>query len=252
MIFKIDISAVDDYAKVLSQLHRKHLPSAIRSTLNSAAFDVKKNTLLKSAKRFTNRDKNFFKANSTVDMAKGFNVDRMEAAVGMYENKVKDKSTNYAVKDLEQQEEGGTIKGKTFIPMRTARTSRSPKRKTTTKARIGRLKGKTITKINPRSGNKSQQFIKAAFHSIQHEDGFVLGHRTKSGGRTVWKIEAISQSIKKRTLKIKAKPLYNFKKGRSIKVRGRHFMEKAAEKSAKKMEVIFKKEAERQIKMAMK
>jgi hypothetical protein len=248
MQIKMDTSQVDRYAEKLGTLHRSALPTAVRATLNGAAFEMKKNTLLSEAsKAFTQRDRNFFKAFSRVDMAKGWDVDTMKATVGFMEKGLKG-SNNYAVKNLEQQEEGGKIGGRSFIPMRTSRTGRSDRKKVKAGNRIEDIRNKRMTPINSRSGNRKQQFIKAAIYSLQHEDGLVLGHRASSGGRTLWRIESISQNTKSRKLHIKAVPIYNVKPNRSVSVKATNFVEKAAMKARKVMPEIFKHEAERQFK----
>jgi hypothetical protein len=85
--------------------------------LNKAAFDVKQNTMLKSAEAsFVKRQPNFFKANSRVEMASGWDLDKMQATVGFNSSGLKGGSNNHAVEDLEQQERGGTIKSRSFIP----------------------------------------------------------------------------------------------------------------------------------------
>jgi len=253
MKIKVDVTEIDDYAKKLSRLHRKHLPSAVRATLSGAAFEVKKNTLIKSTQRkFTNREKNFFKANSKVIPATGFNIDTMQSVVGMVENKLKG-GNNFAVKDLEKQEAGGIISNKAFIPMRTARVSKSDRKKVRSANRLSDLKGRRITPVNKSSGKtKKQQFIRAAMYSIQHGDGYVLGHRTAGGGRTLWKINSISQNARNRSLKINAVPLYNVLKGRTVRVKPTNYMAVAAEMATKKIPAIWEKEAKFQINKAMK
>jgi hypothetical protein len=248
MEYSIDMSAVNDYARRLQRLHRSALPSAVRATLNNAVYDVKTNTMPKSAKKhFKERDKNFFKANSRFDKATGWNISSMKAVVGF----VPRGGTNKAVEDLEKQEHGGKITNKAFIAMKSARSGNSPLRKTRANARIATLRNKAITKTNSSGGHsKKQQFIRAAFYSMQHGGGLVLGGKTSKGGRTLFKIHSISSATKSRgaKLRIKAQALYNVKKGRSVSVSATNFMEQAAEKSALKMPMDFKREAERQFK----
>ncbi|KKN42121.1 hypothetical protein LCGC14_0716250, partial [marine sediment metagenome] len=74
-ILNVNTDEVVRYSNKLEKLHRSAFPIAIRGTLNNAAFDVKQKTMPVSAeKEFVNRQPNFFKANSKVNMAKGFNV----------------------------------------------------------------------------------------------------------------------------------------------------------------------------------
>ncbi len=248
MIYEIDSSAVEKYAEKLATLHRSALPSAIRNTLNKAAFNVKQGTLHDSAKKnFINRDKNFFKANSTVKQATGFNIATMQSEVGMYEGKLQGEN-NYAVKDLEQQEHGGRIKSKSFIAMRTARTGKNTNKKVRANARMSTIPD-NVTSVNRKSArSKSQQFIRAAMYSLSKGNGYVLGHQTKGGGRTLWKIDSIAINIKTRRMRLIATPLYNVKANREVSVSGTHFMREAAQKSAKGIPITFKRAAEFQIK----
>lgn len=253
MNFEIDSSHVEKYAETLAKLHRSALPTAVRATLNTAAFDVKKNTLQKSAeKNFVNRDKNFFKAFSTVHQANGWNISQMQSEVGMMEKGLKG-DQNYAVKDLEQQEHGGKIDKKSFIPMRTARTGRSDGKKVRNNARMSTINDQKITQLNNRSAKTPKQaFIRAAIYAKGKEDGLVLGHRTASGGRTLFRVDEVSINAKTRKMRMRLTPLYNVKSGRSVKVKKTEFMLEAASKSAKGMQETFNHEAERQIKKFMK
>jgi hypothetical protein len=249
MQYTIDTKAVEQYAETLVKLHRSAMPTAVRATLNTAAFDVKKNTLQDQTKKtFTQRDRNFFKAFSRVDQAQGWDISKMVATVGMTEKGLKG-SNNYAVQDLEQQEHGGEIKKRSFIAMRTARSSNSSNKKVRSGNTMSAIQGKQITQVN-RGGAKSkkQQFVRAAIYAKSKQDGLVMGHRTAGGGRTLFRVDEISQNIKNRRIKMKLTPLYNVKSGRSIKVKEKGFMKKAASESARMMPAVFAKEAERQIK----
>lgn len=252
MNFELDIEANEilGYSKKLGTLHRSAFPSAVRSTLNRVAFDVKKRTLLKTSKEeFTERETNFFKSNSTVKLATGFDVDNMKSIVGMSEDRITDKSTNYAVKNLEAQEHGGTIKNRAFVPMRQSRVGNNNRKTVKKNLRISTINSASFTPTNKNSASsKKQQFIRAVMYSISKQDGYVLGHKTSSGGRTLFKVDFVRQNLKTRKIQMKLSPLYNVKKQRSFKVSATHFMEKSAMESAKKMNDFFKKEAEFQFK----
>lgn len=229
------MNASVDYVKKLGKLHRSALPTAVRATLNNAAFDVKKNTMPASAKdEFTQRSPNFFKANSRVQQANGWNIDGMKSVVGF----VPLSGTNKAVDDLEQQEHGGKIKGRSFIAMRTGRVSKSTSKNVQKKNRISTIKN-IVKAQDSRGSNSRQKFVKAVIHA--GVGGFVLSERG-----VLWKINSITNK-NNRTF-FKATPIQSFKKGRDISVKATHFMQQSAEKSAKKMPLDFKREAERQFK----
>jgi hypothetical protein len=233
MRLNINRNAVVSHTNRLEKLHKSALPNAVRSTLNNAVYDVKTKTMPASAdKTFTNRQKNFFKANSRFEKATGFNVDSMKATVGFIEGGLKG-GNNYAVKDLEEQEDGGTINRKAFIPLKSARIGKSAGSVVRANARLSNIKKIINTKSN-RSASKKQAFAKSAIAA--GPGGFVLS------GKTLWKINSF-----KRNGKINKTALYNFKKSRSVNVKGTNFMRKASLETAGKMERDFIKEANRQI-----
>ncbi len=228
MQLNINSDQVVAFTNKLEKMHRSALPVAIRSTLNSAAFDVKKRTIEKYAtSNFVRRNKNFFKANSRVDMARGFDVDSMEATVGF----IPLKGTNKAVDDLEQQEHGGRIKGRSFIAMNPARTGRSPMKNVKKDSRISSINN-IVNARNSTGKNNKQRFVKAIIHAgkgghVLSDRGILFrveGGREKSGR---WKLTA----------------LYSFKKKRSVDVKATHFMRDASLNSAKHLERYFKIEA---------
>ena len=114
VLFSIDTKASKDFAAKLQQMKASAFPNAVRETLSKAALNVKQKTMPISAKKaFTERQKNFFKANSKVDFAKGKDIKTMQSEVGFISEKLKGNS-NYAVKDLEAQENGGQITNRSF------------------------------------------------------------------------------------------------------------------------------------------
>lgn len=242
----IDASEMENFAKKLALLPKQALPSAVRNCLNDAAFNMKTKTLPESGdKNFTNRTKTFFKANSTFKKAVGFDMNTMHSVVGMSSDRLKDKSNNYAVRDLEKQEHGGSINKKAFIPMKQSRVGNSNNRVVKSGNRMAVINDQKITSLNRGSSpNRKQQFIRAVIYAKSKEDGLVLGHRTKDGGRTLFKIDEVSQNIKTRKLRLKMKPIYNVKNGRKINVKPTHFVEEAANKTKKMIPLLFKEAAE--------
>jgi len=253
----VDTREIESFAKKLGTLPKQALPSAVRNTLNSLAFDVKQRSLPISArKNFENRSKNFFKANSAVKQATGFNLQTMHSVVGMSEDRLQNKKTNYAVKDLEQQEEGGTIDKRSFVPMKQARTGNSNNKTVRVPNRMQAIKGKKITGMSSRIGkggnNKKQQFIRAAIYARTKEDGYVLGNKTAKGGQTLFRVDRFDHNIKTKKARFKFTPLYNVQAGRKVKVKATHFMEEAAKHTTKKTNAIFKKASEFQFQKHLK
>lgn len=243
-VLNINTDATVIYANKLDKLHRSALPSAIRNTLNEAVLIVKKETLLKSAKdNFTQREPNFFKANSKYERAKGFNVNSMQATVGMFSNNLKGKD-NYAVKDLEQQEHGGDIDGRSFIPQKAARISgwkKTKKQYSISDITTGKTKIFDSEK-NP-SRSRAQQWLKTAIHA--GVGSIVLGNFRNGKKRFGYEITEVLQSNK--GVKIKQKRIFDMLGDRVLKIKPTHFMKEATLPVAKKMELIFQEKAKFQI-----
>lgn len=238
-----DTKEMSGFADKLKAVHKSAYPVAIRQTLTEAAKITKTKTLIReTSKQFKKRDPNFFKANSTFEPAKGFDVKRMSSAVGMYQDKVRNKATNHAVEDLEQREHGGKIAKRAFIPQLTARTSKNFNKRVAPRHRMDKLKGVKITEMRGR-GSLNHQFIRAAAFAFHKGNKLMFGKTTKSGGRTLFRVDKFDKS--KGKLNIKLTPLYNIKKGRSIDAKATHFMENSARRGAKVMPHKFKSEFER-------
>lgn len=232
----INADAAVIFTNKLEKIGKTALPNAIRSALNSAAFDVKQKSMPAMAKKeFVDRNPNFFKANSRVEMAKGNDIKSMKSIVGFVEKGLKGKS-NFAVKDLEQQETGGRIKGKSFIPMKDARTSKSLNKMVKPINRLRNISKIIETKNVKSSGNKKQKFIRAAIMAKKFygKDAYVLNNW--AGGRhTLSRIDQISSNMESRKLEIKRTVIYSFKKGRNIAVKGTRFMQRASHESGLKI-----------------
>lgn len=233
MFIDIDSSAVVIHTNRLEKISKYGLPYAIRNTLNSAAFDVKTNTMPRSAAHeFTQRVPNFFKANSRVDLARGNDIRLMKATVGFIPNN--SNGADQAVSDLEQQEYGGTIGGRSFIPMTTARGGNQDK-PVRPSNRISKVK--KIINSNTISGKTpAQQFRHAV--SMAGIGGYVIGNNQK---KTLFKVVSLKEDG------FKVRPLFSYKESRKVKVAGTGFMRDASVESGKKLEEIYIMEANRQI-----
>jgi hypothetical protein len=236
MLF-INSTNLQDYTKKLEKLHKSALPVAIRETLNDCAKDMKTKSLIKfSSSEFINRTSNFFKANSSFERAEGFNIESMKAVVGMTDNNLKG-SDNYAVKDLVQQESGGNINKRSFIPMKDARVSSNPNKLVRA---VNRLKSiRTIVKESSIKGsNSKQKFVKSVY--MADKGGFVL---TDIGSKeTLFRVNSVNNTKDK---KFKLTALYSFQKNRSVRVPAHHFIEKSGNMSHKKIDEFYIERAER-------
>lgn len=239
MQFNINMDGAVVFTNKLEKLHKSALPNAIRTALNSTAFDVKKNTMPKNAnKAFINRSKNFFKANSRVEMASGFKISAMKSMVGFISSGLSGENNN-AVKDLEQQESGGTIQKKSFIPIKSARTGSSNTKQVRPINRLRTIKG-IVNSAHTPGKNPRQKFIHAV--SKAGVGGTVL---SEYNGKTIlWRVNSLKRSANG---KLKLTALYSFKAKRSVKVDSTQFMEKSSLESNRLMGYHYADAAKKQI-----
>lgn len=237
MRLNINTDEVVKFTNKLEQMHRKHLPLSVRNTLNSAAFDVKQKTMPESAnKSFVNRNKNFFKATSRVEMAKGFDVHSMSAKVGFVGGE-----RNQAVRDLEQQEKGGKIEGRSFIPTDAARTGQSPVKMVAKRNRLNNINRIIDARKGRIQGNTpGQRFNKAVAKA--GSGGLVLAPYKNE--MYLWRVNSDKKTSDG---KWKLTLLYTYKKGRSVKVDNTNFMRRATDKSSAKINQFFIREAKKQL-----
>lgn len=257
MRLNINTDASVVYANKLEKLRKSALPNAIRESLSKAALDVKQRSMPKSAnKAFVNRQKNFFKAFSRVEFAKGKDLRTMKSTVGFTNSGLKGGS-NFAVKDLEQQENGGSIDGRSFIPMDDARSGGSPNRMVKLINRISKMDN--LVRANARFNggkrrvrSKKQRWIRAAIYAKKKHgaNAFVLGN-PKAGKMTVRRIDQVSTNVATRKLEIKSTPVYSFKHGRTVSVKGKGFMKRASYETAMNMDYFFIAEARKEIQKIM-
>lgn len=227
MIINIDTDEVVVFTNKLHAISKSALPQAIRATLNGTAMDVKKNTMPKQAsEEFTQRNPNFFKANSRVDFARGNDIRLMESTVGFI-------AKDQAVEDLEEQEYGGTIESRSFIPMDTARVGGTNQSKLRPSNRISKVK--KVVNSNTMQGATPQSKFRAAVKKAG-VGGYVIGN---NASQTLWRIESIDGS------NVKMKPLFSYKKGRTVHVSETKFMRTASMESGEGMNKRFIQEAEK-------
>jgi len=226
MKLNINSSEIVVLTNKLEKMRKYDLPVVINQTLNDAAVDLKTVEMLEQAgKSFTNRKKGFFKAISAVKRSSGFDIRKQVSQVG-FRGKGHQKE---AVNNLEQQERGGNIDYRDFIPINTARTSNSYNKTVKKKNRLSQIKG--LKSLRPTT-------IRAAY-------------KKKVGDYVITKgtLFQVAERKKKGKFRVILKPLYDYEKGRKIKVKGTHFMEKASLKVSKKLDNMYIKNAKNRLKL---
>jgi hypothetical protein len=234
---KLDINTdeIVIHANRLEKMSRTALPNAVRGTLNSLAFDVKKSTMPAQAeKSFTNRKKNFFKSKSNVQMARGSHINSMESRVGFLPTSDKN---DQAVENLEQQERGGKIDKRDFVPTKEARTTKSQTRTVARRNQLRNIKG--VARVSQAKGkSKGERFIKTVVHV--GKKGVLLTDKN------LLRVKSIKRN-KDGSWKFRFDRLYSFEENRSVRVNATHFMEKATKKTMKKEIDLFRKQADREL-----
>jgi hypothetical protein len=239
MNIRVDTTAISNHAKTLNSIGKSAMPNAIRGSLNSLAFDVKQKTMpMTSQAKFTNRQPNFFKANSRVEQAVGKDVSVMSSKVGFVSTSLKG-GNNHAVKDLQQQEKGGRIKKKSFIPMRPSRKGGSPGQVVQAKNRLSSINNIVSADSQPGNHNR-QKFVSAVFRA--GVGGTILTNF--KGKELLWRVNSLRLQPNG---DFKITPIYSFKRNRSVSVGRTNFMKQATDLSSVKIYSIFYKEISRQL-----
>lgn len=130
----------------LERLNRSAFPVAVRSTLNDMAFEAKKNIPNQAKSKFTIRQNNLFKRFSGVNKAAGYNLNNMQASVGVVDN-----GKPKLAKGLATQETGGNLQGRKLIAHDKARISGSNTKKVKSKYHFSKIKIGTKNKKAPGS-----------------------------------------------------------------------------------------------------
>lgn len=203
-------------------------------------------TMPSEANRFEKRRPTFFKANSKVTQATGFDIDKMRATIGFIP-KPGDKS--HSVEDLEQQEEGTEIANRAFIALPGARTGNSWKGITRTDLRTGKLGDDLVDPDNRKAFNPREGFIQSALYAQSKGLKYVFGtDRNKKGARVLYRINKIGRNKKGDTFVAKT-AIYNVKGKREVTPGSEYqdFMLSASETSRRKMQQWFKQAADKKI-----
>lgn len=233
MIITIDTSAARRHVVRLKHHRRSSFPVVVRQTLNSAAYRTKTDEMPKTSQVFIHRKPTFFKANSKVVQANGFNINAMQATIG-FVPKADAKDTS--VSDLEQQEEGGLISGRAFIPLKQNRVGNSWTGNVRAAGRYRAVQNRIVDSANSKAPNPAGQFRSSAYFG--GVGSVVIGSITNSNGnRMAWLIQGKGKKIKK-------KLMFAVKKNRKVDPEATHFMRDASLMSQKKMHADFIKLAE--------
>ena len=140
-----------------------------------------------------------------------------------------------ASRNLKFQEKGGKIPKRAFIPLDSARISGSHQKKIAKRNQMSKVSFVNTARM---PGNKKQRIFRGVYRankqgkSVLHE-GIVYNPK---GVRNT-----------KKGLKFKLKPIYDYKKGRSVRVKGTNFLQKTQNAAMRNLGIFFKKNFNSQI-----
>lgn len=239
IVLNINSDAIVAHTARIEQIGKSALPVAVRGALNRAAFDVKTDTMPKSAKRFTQRSPTFFKSQSKVKPAQGFDIKTMQSEVGFIPASGA-KESGGATEDLEQQEHGGKIGHRAFVPLKAARAGSSYNRRVSNKNRMAALRSKIKDAKKSGAATDKGKWFSSAIHA--GVGGVVISNTNPRQLRRINKIMR-----KGGNTIIGSTAIYSVEKNRKVKIKATNFMRKASNESAAKVERYFIEEANKQI-----
>lgn len=237
--FNVNTDATIALTARLERLNKSAFPSAVRSTLNDGAFEMKKKNILDSAKKNMEvRNPSFFRKFTGVKRAGGFDVKSMYAEVGFKNtdpNPIKGKK---AIEGMESNEVGGSDNtGAMYLPK--ARTSNNRNRLVRKKARFD--KSKIAKGTSSKIKTKKLDFVGNAYVSFKEKAPTFI---ETSKGKFLVQVTKFSSDHKK--LNIKMDFLMRSRKQHAAKAKATHFVKEGALKTAKQIEGLYKKNAEYQ------
>lgn len=219
----------------LERLNKSAFPSAVRSTLNDAAFEMKKVNILASAKmNMTVRNPTVFKKFTGVKRAAGFNVSSMYSEVGFIP---KDGLSGSKVPEgMEHNEVGGSDNSGAMYLGKT-RTSNSLKKRVRRSARFNKSKIAKGTSSSVKS--KKLAFMANVYASLKENAPTFI---QTSKGKFLVKVHSIGKGDDgKRDIKLDF--LMRSRKQRPAKAKATHFNREAATKTSKQIEGFYSKNA---------
>ena len=222
----------------LERMHRSAMPSAIRSTLNDAAFAMKEKEILDSAKiNMKVKNPTFFKRFTGLKRANGFNVNSMYSEVGFLDRGQKS-ATKAINKGMESNEFGGQDNdGGMYIGK-----SRNAKGLVKRNARFDKSKvTRGYRSSNIRTKKSNNNFMGRIFASIQENKSVFINSKS---GRFLVKAISVERGGKDKKAKIKVDFLMRHRKQHIAKAKATHFNQEAALKTQKQMDNFYKKNAE--------
>jgi hypothetical protein len=239
VLLNVNNSGTIQLTSNLEKLNRSAFPSAVRNTLNNAAFNMKTKGLLISAnENFANvRNPIFFKRFTEVNKAKGFDVNKMAAIVGF--SNASDPKVRNVIEGLYKHEYGGIVNnGSRYL--KSSRNSGSYKKKVRKTNYYD--KNKVITGRSSGKGTRKSKFVARMWKSDKENKAFFMN---SIRGNFLVKTTSISRTSNG-GIKSRLKFLMMSRKKTPVKIKRNQFVSEAALMESKMMDSYFKANAEYQ------
>lgn len=243
MLLNVNTYKVNKLTKQLGTLHRSAFPSAVRNTLNDAAFDMKKTEIINSANStFKVKAPTFFKRYTGVNKAQGFKVDNMIASVGFLN--ASDPNVRKAIEGMSKQEFGGIVDdGINYL-----RASRG--------GNLGKLvqrknyydKSKIQSGQSARPGTRKSKFVARAYKTKRDKKMMFMNSMK---GNFLVTVSAFKRGRNGR-LNIKFNFVAMSRETKPTKIKKTQFLTKAGKKTSSKLNDFYHRNAEFQIKKHLK
>jgi len=250
-VLNVNTKELIAYSAKLEKLNRSAFPSAVRNTLNEAAFTTKKNIPVHAAGKFVTRRKTFFKKFSRVEKASGFNINSLVSKAGI------DSSVGQELlKNLEAHEEGGKIVGRKIVPHDEARTSNSSGKAVRSRNYANKVAAHNASRaFKSHSGSGSSKFVAAVFSTVKagKRNMFLASGKTKGKSiGMIYSVKGLSKNVKTGKVRFKLKKIYTVRRSPDSSVSGKGYVRSSAIAASEKMSFSFKKHAEFQFLKALK
>jgi hypothetical protein len=244
-MFDVNTDASIILTAKLERLSKSAFPSAVRSTINDAAFEMKKSNILDSAKRnMTVRNPSFFKKFTGVKRASGFNVSSMYAEVGFKNTDPNPIKGRKAIEGMEHNEEGGSDNtGAMYLGK--ARTSNTLKKLVRRKSRFDKsklVKGRVRTK-------KSVSNTMNMISSFEEKKPTLINSKK---GKFLVQVVGMTHNYVTNKSEFKLEFLMRDRKKYKATAKATHFNQEAAIKTSKQIEGFYVKNAEFQFNKILK
>lgn len=238
----ISTKGLEKYKKDLQKMHKSSYPIAVRNTLNNAAFDMKKDTFQKSAKKNFKglKSPQFFKRFSGVDKAKGFDVKSMKSKMGLVN--MGNKAARKAIEEMPKHEVSGIVQDG-FAYLKAARSGNNLN-KFVRKANYYD-KSKVVTGRSKQArgkGTRKSKFVARAFRAHAEKKPFFMN--SMRGNFLVY----VTSIKKKGRDEVKINSRLLMKQRGAVRIKANHFVSEAGQDTQKKMPKLYQDEFGKQLK----